>query len=152
MKKSLITLFEGKNHRGFTLIELLIVLSIIGVISSFLLANLIGAKSRARDAERKSDMRQIQSAFELYRADLGTYPPAPLPACGSSLVNGGSTYMQKVPCDPLNSGQFMYTYVTTGSTYTLTACLENVNDSQKDQVNSAKCSGTSNWSFTVNNP
>ena len=30
--------------------------------------------------------------------------------------------------------------------------LENVNDSQKDKVNANLCSGTSNWSFTVNNP
>jgi type II secretion system protein G len=140
------------KNKGFTLIELLIVLAIIGVLSSFLLANLIGARSRARDAQRKSDMRQMQSAFELYRSDQGTYPPAPLPACGSGLVNGATTYMQKIPCDPLNTGQFVYSYATTGTTYTLTTCLENVNDSQKDKVNSAQCSGTSNWSLTLTNP
>jgi general secretion pathway protein G len=141
------------KNKGFTLIELLIVLAIIGVLSSFLLANLIGAKARARDAQRKSDTHQMQAAFELYRADQGTYPAAPLPACGSGLVNGGSTYMQKVPCDPMNSGQFVYNYTTTGATYTLTACLENVNDSQKDKVNNgARCTGTTNWSYTLNNP
>lgn len=141
------------RQRGFTLIELLLVLAIIGALSSFLLANLIGAKARARDGQRKSDMRQMQAAFELYRADQGSYPPAPLPACGSALVNGGTTYMQKIPCDPLNTGQFVYTYTTTGDSYTLTGCLENVNDSQKDTANDAsKCSGTSNWSYTVNNP
>ena len=139
--------------KGFTLIELLLVLTIIGVLSSFLLANLIGAKARARDAERKSDMRQMQAAFELYRNDQGTYPPSPLPTCGSGLVDNGSTYMQKVPCDPLNTGTFTYNYTTTGVTYTLISCLENINDSQKDKINnSTYCTGTSNWSYTLTNP
>jgi type II secretion system protein G len=147
-------MYTKNKNKGFTLIELLVVLAIIGVLSSFLLANLIGAKSRARDAQRKSDMRQMQAAFELYRSDQGTYPPAPLPACGAGLVNGGTTYMQKIPCDPLNSGQFKYNYTTTGATYNLVACLENVNDSQKDIPNNgAYCSGGgTDWSYSLTNP
>jgi general secretion pathway protein G len=145
------------KQKGFTLIELLVVLAIIGILTSFLLANLVGAKARARDAERKSDLRQIQAALELYRADQSSYPAQPLPNCGSSLPapSGGTIYMQKIPCDPLNSGQNVYTYIQTGggTGYTLIACLENVNDSQKDTVNdAAQCSGTSNWSYTLTNP
>ncbi len=148
-----------RENRGFTLIELLLVLAIIGVLTSFLLVNFIGAKARARDAQRKSDMRQLQAAFELYRADQGIYPASPLPACGPSspgLVNNGTTYIQKIPCDPLNTGQYSYTYTQTGagSGYTLIACLENVNDSQKDATNnSGLCTGgNTNWSYTLTNP
>lgn len=142
------------NKKGFTLIELLLVIAIIGVLASFIMANLIGARARARDAQRKSDLRQMQAAFELYKADQGTYPPAPLPACGSSLAMNGTTYMQKIPCDPTNSGKFVYTYTTTGTTYNLITCLENTNDSQKDTANNATyCTGgSSNWSYTVTNP
>jgi prepilin-type N-terminal cleavage/methylation domain-containing protein len=144
---------EIKKLHGFTLIELLLVLAIIGALASFILVNLIGVKARGRDAQRKSDLRQMQAAFELYRADTGTYPAAPLPACGSGLTNGGTTYMSKIPCDPLNTGQYTYVYSTTGTTYTLIACLENTNDSQKDSSNNAKCTGgTTNWSYTVTNP
>lgn len=154
--KNIVRKFQHKGalQKGFTLIELLLVLAIIGVLTSFLMANLIGAKARARDAQRKSDLRQIQAALELYRSDNGAYPPAPLPACGSSLSFNGSVYMQAIPCDPLNNGQFVYTYSLTGggSGYTLIACLENVNDAQKDKTNAANCTGTSNWSFTVTNP
>lgn len=148
------TKFAGKIQKGFTLIELLLVLAIIGVLTSFLLANLIGAKARARDAQRKSDLRQIQAALEMYRADNGTYPAAPLPACGSSLNSNGTVYMQSIPCDPLNTGQYVFTYSLTGggTGYTLITCLENVNDSQKDKTNAANCSGTTNWSYTVTNP
>lgn len=141
------------TRKGFTLIELLIVLAIIGTLTSFIMVNFLGARERARDAERKSDMQQMRSAFELYRADQGTYPPAPLPACGGSLVNGGSTYLQKIPCDPMNEDQHVYTYTTTGTTYSIIACLENEKDQQKDPVNnSAYCSGTDNWSYTLTNP
>lgn len=145
-------LFKIKNH-GFTLIELLIVLAIIGTLTSFLMVNFLGAKSRARDGQRKADMRQLQVAFEQYRADLGTYPPAPLPACGSGLTSNGKVYMQKIPCDPMNQSQFIYNYTTTGYTYNLVVCLENTNDSQKDKVNDAiYCSGGStNWSYTLTN-
>ncbi len=141
---------------GFTLIELLIVVSIIGVLATLLMTNFIGIRQRARDAQRKGDLKQIQSALELYRADQGGYPlTASFPVCGLSLTGGSpqSTYMQKIPCDPLNSGQYIYTYLSNGTTYNLYSCLENISDSQKDSTNnSTYCDGTNNWSFTVQNP
>ena len=141
------------NQKGFTLIELLIVLTIIGVLTSFIMVNFLSARERARDTQRKSDLEQMRTAFEFYRTDQGTYPPAPLPACGGSLVNGGTTYLQTIPCDPTSEGQHVYTYTTTGTTYTLTACLENERDQQKDTTNNATyCSGTDNWSLTKTNP
>lgn len=141
-----------KQQKGFTLIELLIVIAIIGILAALLLVNLIGIRQRARDAQRKSDLRQIQSAIELYRADSGSYPTS-LSTCGQSLTGSGaspSTYMQKIPCDPLTGGS--YTYSSAGSTYSLIACLENSNDSQKDGTNVSPCNGTTNFSFTVTNP
>lgn len=140
---------------GFTLIELLIVIAIIGVLMGLIAANLVGIRQRARDSQRKSDLRQIQSALEVYRSDQGAYPITALfPACGSAFTGGSATYMQKVPCDPLNTGRNVYTYVSfDGSTYFLIACLENVNDSQKDAVNNAACNGgTINWSYILQNP
>src|SRR5438045_4975974 len=92
-------------QKGFTLIELLIVIVIIGVLSTLVTANLIGVRQRARDGQRKADLRQLQSALELYRSDNGSYP-ASLPACGSPLNLGSSVYMQKIPCDPTNTGQY----------------------------------------------
>ena len=138
---------------GFTLIELLLVIAIIGILATFSLANFLTVKQRARDAQRKSDLHQIQSALELYRTDAGSYPNA-LPACGSPLTYTGSTYLQKIPCDPLNTGQSVYTYNSSGTTYSLVACLENTNDSQKDPTNDVTyCTGgTTNWSYTVTNP
>lgn len=134
--------------KGFTLIELLIVIAIIGVLATLLMVNFVGVRQRARDAQRKSDLRQMQSALELYRADNGNYPNS-LPNCNSVFSLNGTTYMQTVPCDPLGGG---YTFASTGTTYSIIACLENLNDSQKDAANVAPCNGTSNFSFTVINP
>ena len=137
------------SAKGFTLIELLIVIAIIGVLATLLMVNFVGVRQRARDAQRKSDLRQIQSAMELYRSDQGSYPTS-LPACNTtSLALNGTTYMQTIPCDPLGGS---YTFSSDGTTYSIIACLENLNDNQKDTTNVAPCTGTTNWSYTVKNP
>jgi len=65
----------GFNHkpreRGFTLIELLTVISIIGLLSSIILAGLNSAKKKAQDAVIISDLRNFSSQTELSRTDSG---------------------------------------------------------------------------------
>lgn len=146
---------------GFTLVELLIVIVIIGVLSAILMANFVGVRQRARDAQRKSDLRQIQSALELYRADIGNYPAA-LPG-GSGIYSADcptsgpfitAAYMQKVPCDTNpngsayapSSGNYKYAAGLSGdnNTYYLYACLENTNDTDQNILSGDSCSvGTS---------
>jgi general secretion pathway protein G len=142
-------------QQGFTLIELLVVIVIIGLLTTLGVVNYLDARARARDAQRKSNLQQIQSALELYRSDQQSYP-ASLPACGSSLKDPANTttYIQKIPCDPTGTGQFKYTYTTAGSAYALISCLENENDGQKDITNNATycAGGTTNWSYTLTNP
>lgn len=116
-----------KLSKGFTLIELLVVVAIIGVLSALLMSNFVGIRQRARDGQRKSELRQLQSAFELYRADNGEYPTS-LPPCGTALAYGSVIYMKKAPCDPL-TGE-IYGYSGSTGNYCLRACLENENDSQ----------------------
>jgi len=148
--------------KGFTLIELLIVVAIIGILAALLMTNFIGVRQRARDAQRKSDVRQLQSALELYRSDTGSYP-ASITSCGSGISlkspDGSSTYMQTVPCDPLGISTYnngVYVYSISGNVYTLGTCLENGSDNQGTAVAptgcSANCSCTSNNYFVVQSP
>lgn len=62
-------------NNGFTLIELLVVISIISLLSTIVIASISTARANARDAERISNLKQIQAAVELYALDHnGDYP------------------------------------------------------------------------------
>lgn len=142
--------------KGFTLIELLIVISIIGILSSFLLANFIGVRQRARDGQRKSDVSQIQTALEMYRADKSEYPATgTFSPCGGQFADGTVVYLNEVPCDPLGgptvtTGDHQYIYTLTGiNTYSLRTCLENTSDGQIDAANTCTASSRS---YTLHNP
>ncbi|OGH14058.1 MAG: hypothetical protein A2687_02225 [Candidatus Levybacteria bacterium RIFCSPHIGHO2_01_FULL_38_26] len=141
--------------------ELLIVMGVLAVLIGSLITILdpVTQLKRGRDGTRKSDLSQIQSALELFRADHGCYPHgtclalAAFPSCGNNFSAGGVTYMSRIPCDPINAGQHKYTYDSTGTTYNIYSCLENINDLLKDNPNNPiYCNGTTNWSYTVRNP
>lgn len=138
----------SKNKKGFTLIELLVVISIISVLSALLMTNFVGVRQRGRDGQRKSDIRQVQSALEFYRSDNGSYPTV-FPVCGQPFTYNNITYMQKIPCDPTEKTDYPYVSAN-GLTYTIYACLENENDAGRDASAQATCA--SGVSITLTNP
>lgn len=77
--------------KGFTLIELLVVIGIIALLSSVVFASLVTARTKARDARRVADMRQIYTALHLYVDAYGCLPttgsgePTPTTTCGPAL-------------------------------------------------------------------
>ncbi|HLL60095.1 MAG TPA: prepilin-type N-terminal cleavage/methylation domain-containing protein [Candidatus Nitrosocosmicus sp.] len=121
------------SNKGFTLIELLVVIAIIGSLSALLVPNFMGARERARDTQRKSDLKQLQKGLELYKLDQNppTYPQEKdLPAVGSKWENTttNSVYMNKFPGDPKVTPAYSYALGSDVLTYTLVACLENKAD------------------------
>ena len=136
MKKNGFTphLFPQQKGEGFTLIELLVVIAIIGLLSSIVFASLDGAREKARDARRISDLQEMEKAMALYFADNGDYPgethcdssrgSVGSPGCSAltgddwdtttvgyiyrQLVDGG--YMSTLPIDPVNDASYYYYY------------------------------------------
>lgn len=152
-----------KSGRGFTLIELLIVIAIISILATLLMVNFVGIRQRARDGQRKSDLRQIQSALELYRSDLGSYPssstlancPAVNPVSFGNNPTCTSLYMQKVPTDPMGSGYYnggAYYFSSTTTTYTISACIENTNDPQGTSTSPGGTGCSTNFYYVLTNP
>ncbi len=131
------------NRKGFTLIELLVVIAIIGILAAMVIVSLGGARAKARDATRKSDLSQIRSGLELYFNDQK--PEKYITAAGGADVTNtpidGSAgdvispilkpnYLKKIPFDPKGTGIYVYHYTSTnsGADYTLDATLENAQD------------------------
>ncbi|MDD2354259.1 MAG: prepilin-type N-terminal cleavage/methylation domain-containing protein [Patescibacteria group bacterium] len=125
-----------QEKKAFTLIELLVVIAIIGLLSTLSILALNQARARARDTKRISDVRQIQTALELYYNEVGDYPDTGEVKPGEPIESTNNTYLAAVPTPPTpvdGSGcpgtQPEYTYAKDGSgqggtaTYTIKYCL-----------------------------
>lgn len=101
----------SRSERAFTLIELLITISIIGVMLAVSINAVTGMQKSSRDAQRRTDLRIIQSALERYKADQHYYPSATFP-WGEALREESTLYLDRVPHDPSrsNAGTVDYCY------------------------------------------
>ena len=116
------------KKQAFALVELLVVIAIIGILATLAVVSLQNARSRARDAKRIADVRQMQTALELYYNDVGEYPPN----ISGSISQGGVTYMAVIPSAPTPpdgdcaEGDNTYSYSPVGSeneSYEISFCL-----------------------------
>lgn len=111
-----------KINEGFTLIEMLVVISLIGILAALALVSFGASQKQARDTTRKSDLRQYQTALEMYgNLTSGLFP---------SRTSAASAYTRLCPdlnvrlepdisCsqDPKNASDatFAYNYISDGS-------------------------------------
>ena len=141
-----------KNKSGFTLIELLVVIAIIGLLSTLSILALNQARARARDAKRIADVRQIQTALELYYNDKGDYPGS----ATTTMTTALKPYLATIPkapsiadgsTDACATASTKYDYEKQGATqatasYTIKYCLgSDVNDVEGGKVQIASPAG-----------
>ena len=133
-----------KLHRGFTLIELLVVITIIAILAGIGLNSFQSSQKKSRDANRKSDLRQISHALEAYLNDKEQYPPNngdyQLAGCGvldaetceweeEFSDQHGTVYMVQLPSDPTSVGRsYYYETDVTNQSFQIYARLENTLD------------------------
>ncbi|MEM6535089.1 MAG: type II secretion system major pseudopilin GspG [Pseudomonadota bacterium] len=100
---------RDRREGGFTLTEIMVVVFIIGLLSSVVLFNVLGAREDAQAKTAKANITRIANALEQYSLDMYDYPterqgllalveePDDIPS-GAFYRNGG--YINRLPIDP----------------------------------------------------
>ncbi len=65
-----------RGRSGFTLVEILVVLGVIAILVAIALPNITRVRDRAREAEVKNNLHDLQLALERYSTDQGGLYPA----------------------------------------------------------------------------
>ncbi len=129
-------------RRGFTLVELLVVMAIIGVLAALGVGNYVSTQAKARDSQRKQDLRQLSNALELYLGDYGRYPfdsggriagcpsttSTPCSWGSGTFTDGNTVYMKTVTADPSSSYFYVYEVSSDGQKFRIFVYLENSQD------------------------
>lgn len=91
------------TNKGFTLIELLVVISIIGLLSSVVLASLNSARGKAKDAAIKENLHQLSTVMALDYDQYGSYCSlhrgwitATAGNCDTVFPDNGDVYMPQI--------------------------------------------------------
>lgn len=92
--------------KGLTLIELILVVAVLIILAVMVISNFnsVGMFNKARDAQRKKDLKRIAVAFEEYYNDKGCYPKSTVvdqlmskDNCNTAVF---SPWLSLWPCDP----------------------------------------------------
>ena len=85
-----------RNEDGFTLVEVMVTLVIIGLLTTFVVLNVLPAQGKAQVQKARGDISAIETALELYSLDNFAYPTQQEGL--EALVSGG--YIKKMSVDP----------------------------------------------------
>ncbi len=65
---------KARKEAGFTLVEVMVVMVIIGLLTTFVIINVLPSQDRAMVQKAKGDIRLLEQAAEMYRLDMLDYP------------------------------------------------------------------------------
>ncbi len=130
--------------------ETLFVGAVLLVTWTFAFFNFRGAEVKARDIQRKNDLKHIAAALNDYRGSVRGYPAAKdgkILACGDEFKavclwgqnavvdpqNMDKAYIDPLPQDPKADGGFDYTYLSNGRNFQIYASLERKSDNEYNE-------------------
>jgi len=87
---------RNRNEEGFTLVEVMVTLVIIGLLTTFVVLNVLPAQGKAQVQKAKGDISAIETALEMYSLDNFAYPSQQEGL--EALMSGG--YIKKMSMDP----------------------------------------------------
>jgi prepilin-type N-terminal cleavage/methylation domain-containing protein len=119
-----------KHRLGFTLIEILVVVTIISILSAVLYASFGEARRDSQNKALFTEIKEVQLALELYKAQNGVYPApgdqAGFSQCGAS-GGGDAEVASSEGC--ANAGANIYNPYIDGLIPEFIADLPRFNDS-----------------------
>ena len=129
------------NRKGFSLTELMIVMSIVSTTATLAGAQMDDILPMARDAQRKANIKQVQTALNIYYNDHEQYPISETnepTVQGYQMIKGvlesaDETYVPEMPHDPLNTDQYVFKYWSDGQKFKLAFETEDPSD-QSPQI------------------
>ncbi len=144
--------YAMKNEHGFSLLELMYIVIIGSILlgATVLILRPSDLRARARDENRLSDISSLERAFGEYFLSNESYPgDADYLYVSTSLPEGAisplfnvqsgwiktnmSSYLTKLPVDPINDATYNYSYMQSGSTFEINAVMEYLTEySQND--------------------
>lgn len=139
-----------KGSFGFTLIELMVAISIVGIVFAIIISSSSAIQRSARDAQRQSDLRTLQSILQQYYGDQGYFPSGccntplklddsnPITQLTSSIgtptpPSSLKTYAVKLPVDPTTDQTYCYKSYSSLATANNNALFYTCDNSSSDR-------------------
>jgi type II secretion system protein G len=102
----------ARPSAGFTLVELLVVIVILGVLAGVVIFAVSGVTSKASSNACQTDVKTVENALEVWKAQSGTYPSVGTPG-QTQLTTGPNATLRSWPSssqytitlDPATAGQ-----------------------------------------------
>ena len=136
---------DQHESSGFTLIELLVAVAIFAILTALAVVSYTSANRRARDGRRRSDLEQVRTALEIYRADNTSYPVGTnFTTMVNTLVAGN--YLSTATTDPRGYGYYYNS--ATGVDYYVCGYLETGGPANCG----ANCAAPGNCNYRVDSP
>lgn len=104
---------KKKKNRGMTLIEIMVVVAIIGLIAGMTTVYVTGEFSKSKVKVARTEIKNIESALELYHVENGAYPTTEEGV--KALVEKG--YLKRIPKDPWKNEYVYYSPGMQGHEY-----------------------------------